>query len=449
MPTTSLFCVNSWIRRNVAGPTLILVLVVAAPATAQTVPVALPTPAATATPASAFTFNLNYTGEAAANPSGGIRQGTAYAQQLLAGVDVDLGRLIGLAGGTLHVDVTHRYGNNLAVDDIGNDTSVQEIYGGQGSHLAIFSYEQRLLRGRLDVEFGRIPANVSFVHSAIYCDFQTNSACANPPFIFQNSNFTYYPAAGWGVHAKAFLTERIYLHAGAYANNTDPDNNGFNFNMSHTTGPLIPGEIGYTTTFANDAHPRNFIVGGWYDGSTYADPLHDEAGAIAVLAGEPGATLRGRSAIYARFDQMITRPRLTSERGATLFGIEMRNLTGNVIESTYEEAGLVQTGTFRGRDSDTIGFVVNDQHYTANALEAIRAARLSVGASGNIPAHETTMEVAYGAHLSTFVLLSPNVQYIIGPDQFAEPFLGRSIKNTLVAGLHATVDLAGLLAKRP
>jgi porin len=447
MLTTSSFC-GSFARAAGFTGAVAAATLTAMPAFAQTVPNPAPLPAATATASSAFSPVFNYTGEAAGNPAGGLRQGTAYAQQLLAGVDVDMGRLAVAAGGTFHFDVTHRYGNSLASDDIGNDTSVQEIYGGQNWHLAIISYEQRLFKGRLDVEAGRIPANVSFAHSAIYCVFQTNSACANPPFVFANSNFTYYPVSGFGIHAKAFITDRVYLHAGAYANNTDPDNDGFNFNMSHTTGAIIPVELGYTTTSANDQHPRNLILGGWYDGSSYADPLRDAGGMVAALSGEPGATLRGRSAIYVRFDQMIARPSLTSMRGLTLFGVAMKNVSGDVRESNYEEAGIVQTGTFRNRDADTIGFVVNDQQYTANLLSSIRATRLSLGASPNVPAHETMMEIAYGAQLSKFILISPNAQYIVDPDQFAEPFLTHNVSNAFVIGVHATVDFAGLLMQR-
>jgi porin len=189
----------------VLGTIVLLGAAAAAPTFAQTVPIAVPTPSPT--PGSAFAPILSYTGEAAANPSGGIRRGTAYAQQLLAGFDLDLDRVARLRGGTLHIDVTHRYGNDLAADDIGDATSVQEIYGGQNTHLAIFSYEQRLFHDRLDVEIGRIPANVSFVHADIYCVFQSNSICANPPFVFVDSNFTGYPVSGWGVHAKAYITD--------------------------------------------------------------------------------------------------------------------------------------------------------------------------------------------------------------------------------------------------
>jgi porin len=391
-----------------------------------------PAPVTSPTPSSAFTPILTYTGEAAANPAGGIRQGTAYADQLLAGFDLDLGRLIDVPGGTLHVDVTHRAGNNLATDDIGNNTSIQEIYGGQGWHLATFSYEQLLFRGRLDIEAGRIPANVSFVHSTLYCVFQSNSACANPPFVFTNSNFTYYPVGGWGVHAKAFLTDHIFLHVGAYASNTDPANAGFNFDMSHTTGVIVPAEAGYSTTYANDTHPRNYIIGGWYDDSIYANPS--------------GSMQRGRSAVYGRFDQVIWRPSLASKRNLTLFGVAMSNLSGNVVESDYDEVGFVQTGTFVGRDHDTLGFVINDQHFTNNQTAVIRAARAAAGGTEAVPTRETMMELAYGVQLSKAIVISPNLQYIVNPDQINEPTRTQNIKNACVLGLHVAVDLVSLLS---
>ena len=401
-------------------------------ASAQTPPV----PAPSAAPASGpFTPIFAYTGEAAANPSGGIRQGSAYAGQLLMGFDLDMVRLAGAKGGMLHFDVTNRHGSNLAADAIGNDTSVQEVYGGQDWHLATLSYEQRLFNGRLDIEAGRIPANTSFLHSTLYCVFQTNSSCGNPPLVFKDSNFTYYPVPSWGIVAKAFLNGLIYLHGGAYEVNPDltrPSDDGFTFDSSHMTGIVAPAEIGYTTSFADDTRPRNYVLGGWYDESTYADPLS-------------GSTQRGRSGAYARFDQLILRPSLASQRGLTLFGVGMANLSGRVIEDHYEEIGLVQQGTFAGRDADTLGFVIDDQHFTNLGLAAVRAARASEGAPVKIPTHETMMELAYGAHLSPALVVSPNLQYVLEPDQMAEPYRTQDIRNALVVGLKFTLDLMPLL----
>jgi len=76
-----------------------------------------------------ISLTLNYTGEAAANPSGGIRQGSDYTGQVYLGADFDLSKIASWQGATLHVAITDRHGRNLAADDIGNNTSVQEVYG--------------------------------------------------------------------------------------------------------------------------------------------------------------------------------------------------------------------------------------------------------------------------------------------------------------------------------
>jgi hypothetical protein len=138
-------------------------------------------------------------------------------------------------------------------------------------------------------------------------------------------------------------------------------------------------------------------------------------------------------------------PDSTSQRGLTAFGVAMSNLSGDVIESSYEELGLVQTGTFAGRDLDTLGFAVNDQHFADTALDAIRAARVSAGGTPGIATHETMMELNYGVHVSSSVTIAPNLQYIVHPDQFAEPFFTGTIRNAFVIGLHVSVNLAPLL----
>ncbi|MEE3624075.1 carbohydrate porin [Nitrospirillum sp. BR 11752] len=104
----------------------------------------------------------SYTGEAAANPSGGMRQGAAYAGQILLGADVNLNNALDWSGSTLHVAAVNRHGSNLAAQYLGSTTSLQEIYGAQNTRLARFTVEQSLLDGRLVVEGGaRWPTSAS------------------------------------------------------------------------------------------------------------------------------------------------------------------------------------------------------------------------------------------------------------------------------------------------
>ena len=60
------------------------------------------------------TLSLSYTGEAAANVSGGLRREAAHAGQVYVGADLDLDSIIGIGGATLHFAVTNRHGKNLA-----------------------------------------------------------------------------------------------------------------------------------------------------------------------------------------------------------------------------------------------------------------------------------------------------------------------------------------------
>jgi porin len=55
------------------------------------------------------------------------------------------------------------------------------------------------------------------------------------------------------------------------------------------------------------------------------------------------------------------------------------------------------------------------------------------------------MELAYGAHLSPALVVSPNLQYVLEPDQMAEPYRTQDIRNALVVGLKFTLDLMPLL----
>lgn len=399
-------------------------------------------------------LSLNYTGEAATNVQGGLRRDAAFAGQVYAGADVDLDRLAGLAGGSVHVAVTNRHGSNLTALAIGNNTSVQEIWGTQNTHLAILTYQQKLFSGRLDVEAGRSQANIYFLNSPLYCAFQSNSACGNPTFIFKVSNFTYFPASSWMAHATAHLTPAVYAHVGVFEVNPSRkrlEDHGTAFGMRDATGVIVPWEIGYGTDAATDRLPRHYAVGGWFDRGDYTDPLRDDRGGIAVLTGRPGATRHGRSGVFVRFDQMLTRADPRSPRGLAVFGVAMANVSGRVNETRFLELGAVQTGTFARRDRDTLGFVINDQRFSNLALGAVRAARTSRGGSADLPRHQYMMELAYGAQVTAAVRVSPNLQYIVNPDQTGSPFRTRDIPDAFVLGFKFTIDAPTLLgtAVRP
>ena len=395
---------------------------------------------------SPLVLSATYIGQAAGNPRGGVCQGIAYAGRLLVSGAVDLDRFI--PGGTLNVWFTNRQGRNLADFALGTSTGVQEIYSPQASHLSVLTYEQSLFDGRLELEAGRTPANVSFFSSLLCSYLQTNSACGSPTFLFKTSNLTYFPPSSWGARVKARLSDRGYVHVGVYEVNPDRtrrDATGLEWSVKNATGVIVPFQFSHTTASRN-AH--TYQIGGWYDAAKYSDPVNDDLGGLAVLSGRPHATRYGRSGAYFNVDQVVWRPAGDAERSLRLFGLVMAKVSGRVNEDRFLQFGLVQIGTFPGRRSDSVAFVINDQTFSRLALHNIRAARASRGNTDDLPRHQIMMELAYGVQINANLRISPNIHYIINPDQLADPFRTERVGNVLAIGLRFAVEAPLLKASR-
>ncbi|WP_428309506.1 carbohydrate porin [Hydrocarboniphaga sp.] len=385
----------------------------------------------------------SYTGESAAVVDGGLRNGSAYAGQFFLGTDLDMAKLVGWSGATIRLYGASRHGDNLSVDEIGNSTSVQEIYGGQTERLVNFTVAQKLFDDRLLLEAGRTVANIQFLSSELCNYFQTNSACGNPTFIFRTSGFTYWPVASWGGQAKFWLTPQLYVHGGVYEVNphqAEEDQHGLEWSTKDATGVITPYALGYKTTLANDSLPRLYEVGGWYDGSDYRDPLRDSTGMPAAVSGNDYAQRSGRSGVWFRFEQQLTRPNANDDRGLTVFGAALTGTHGELGEDHFLELGLVQKGTFANRPKDTIGFVIDQQRYSGEALENQRLLRAAAGGSGSPHDAQTMMELSYGIQVNQQLRLQPNLQYIVHPDQFGDPSRTRNLPNAFVVGLR--IDLS-------
>ena len=241
-----------------------------------------------------YALLASYTGESAFLVDGGKQRGSAYAGQFFVGAEADAGRPFGGAGAKLKLYIASRHGDNLAIDEIGNSVSVQEIWGAQTERLANLTIEQKLLDDRVIVEAGRTVANIHFLGSELCNYFQTNSACGNPTFVFRTSGFTYWPVSSWGGYVKAFLTPQVYVHAGVFEINplqARENQHGLNWGIADATGVIAPirrsaliTRLNFMLTTANGASARVARVQGWVTVRVSASNSQARAAGSAAMA---------------------------------------------------------------------------------------------------------------------------------------------------------------------
>jgi porin len=358
-----------------------------------------------------FNLRASYIGEYAYNFAGGKRIGGDYAQQFAFGMDVDMGKVAGLTGGTFHVSFNLREGRNTTADFIGNKIDVQEIYGyGENFRLAELSYEQSLFEGKLNLKAGFTVMGDDFGRTALLCDFQNDAFCAHANSLPTNSGWSDYPAGKWGGRVWISLPGDFYVETGVYdVNPTYADHdNGFKLSLQGSTGALIPFEIGKTVLIGPAELPGHYKVGGYYDTSSAPDVAN------------PSAMLSGRYGGYVLTDQMIWSFQPGTDRGVIVVADATLSDKRTASIPSYFLGALVVQGPFAPRPHDFIALGYVRDMVNNNAIsreESLLAAQGEV-----IPGFalgENIVEVGYGLQATPWMLIHPNLQFIGNPGAFS------------------------------
>lgn len=357
------------------------------------------------------TVRADYVSETFSAVDGGQRRGTAYTQQLRGGFDFDMDKIAGWSGATLHFTVNDRRGIGISSDYIGNRLPVQEAAGGYYARLAEFSYEQSLLGGRLNLRLGYFAMGNDLGGMILGCNFVNAAFCAHPLSESGNSGWYNYPNARWGAAIRYRIRPDLAVRTGVYQVNPrlNDERAAWRPFTGGTTGVLMPLEVEYDPGIVpgSRALPGHYKLGVYYDTSR------------ANRRGEPG-TLRGRYGVYALADQMILREG-TGNRGLSVFAQFTANPPSSAQITHWYAAGLVKTGTFAGRDADTIslGVIHAEVNPRLRHAQADLAVDPLIDGYTSLPAGETAIEASYGIQITRWLSFRPDVQYIVDPGAFS------------------------------
>jgi porin len=393
----------------------------------------------------------NYTTNIAGNPVGGKNAGFTYTDNIYFGAQLDLEKLIGWNGASLVVSGLDRNGRSLSQWNVGNQFTVQQIFGGQTAMFYALAFEQMLLDDKVSLKFGRFSTGDDFASSPLYWMYMNNGIDGNPQALPVNTQFSAYPWAVWAARVRVQPTDDTFAMFGIYQVSDrvfDRAYHGLDWSMRNGDGVLLIGQVGWTPEFfkrpvPQDAAQENALAAG--DGKTFKSMK--AVGEPEQMRGLPGhywfgayyspwqfnqfGTTEKASNSYGFYwhaDQMVFQESPGSEQGLTAWSAFVLSPQQNIAKLPFQfNGGLIYTGLlpFRDRDQSVFGIVYGkfSRNY-ARTLDAL---------DEGYAEYEMVLEWGYRVNLSKFVYVQPDVQWVINPGGTG------TIPNALVLGAQCGV----------
>ncbi|EKM98566.1 Carbohydrate-selective porin OprB [Acidocella sp. MX-AZ02] len=387
--------------------------------------------------------------EAAANVTGGQKQGAANSFAVAFGGDLDLGQLMGWDGGSVHVTFNKSVGESLAAGYTENQVSFQSKYKTyHNARLAELTFEQKLFNDKLDVSGGRVSALSYFNTSKIYCNFENNAFCFNPAVVpITDKGLSFYPYGTWGGRVKLSPSPWFYVQAGAFQ--SDPaliPTDGFEWSSNHATGIETAAEIGIQSPSWTDPYAFHLRAGGYNNGAPVSDPYLNIHGLSLVKSKGKALTHEGgQSAFYVMGDVDVAHLNLSGTRNVTFFGGTLIANRDYLTFTSQTLFGVLVTGPFASRPTDTLGLAGTYLTLGSQEVDYLRAARAAAHGSGGVANHEEIFELNYGFNLYRGIRLNPNVQVVLNPDNILEPSAKHASRDILAFGVRLTINPGMLL----
>ncbi|MCJ2184464.1 carbohydrate porin [Novosphingobium sp. 1949] len=144
----------------------------------------------------------------------------------------------------------------------------------------------------------------------------------------------------------------------------------------------------------------------------------------------PGSTQKvgGRFGFYALAQQQIwCQSDAKAGRNLAFIAAYTVNPRTSAQITRWYSLGLVQTGAFAGRDRDTLGLGVVNAVLNPRLRRAYVEDYAPEGGMAALPQGETAIELSYAVQLKPWLIVRPDVQYIVDPGAFSYALRGDAV----------------------
>lgn len=382
-------------------------------------------------------FALNYTTNLAGNPSGGLRQGFTYTDNIGFGVRFDLEKLVGWHGAKFTVSGLDRNGTSLSSEYIGNQFTVQQVYGGQTAMFYGLYLEQMFWDEMAQLKVGRFATGDDFASSPLYWLYMNNGIDGNPQALPVNGQFSAYPWAVWAARLKINPSPEWNAQFGVYQVSDRtfvPYYHGLNMAFEENDGVMLISQLGWTPEFFKRRVPAGTPGG---DGQSSIAPSRgrvkfasdkgggDTPGNMKGYKGHYwfgayystweypefiGTTAPNAYGFYWHADQMVFQESPGSDQGLTLWTAFVLSPQDNIAKMPFQwNAGTVYQGLLPGRDNDMTVFGLAWGNFSSDYSNSGNAYQ------GGTASYECALEWGYRIQFNKFFYIQPDIQYIIRP----------------------------------
>ncbi len=397
-------------------------------------------------------FLMTYTGEVYGNPVGGVKRSAVYDGLLELNVDVDLEKLVGWSGASLHAGAILPHGASGTDKYVGDLGVFSNIDSFDTYRLYELWLQQNCFNDRVSLRLGQLDIDEDFAGSDSESLFP-NSDFGNSAAFSGNFPEPTYAVLALGARLCLIPVDGFHVSLGVFDGNPgtaagDPSpnaaaSNEFNHFGTHWAlrgdeGALLAAEIGWSS----------------------AEPEADKSNAPRPLAGSYKAGLLHHTDTFSNiFDAQL------AELGSSLTPTRARGVSGDTIfyvvaeQEIWREPGSINDGLcvfaratfapkdrnffsrayetgviYHGlRDGDELGLGVAFTDISSRVADATRAANRHDGTRFATPDYEAVVELTYRFPITPWCSMQPDAQWIIHPGG------SRAIDNALVIGLRTTI----------
>ncbi|MEQ1369460.1 carbohydrate porin [Acinetobacter schindleri] len=366
-------------------------------------------------------FEANILTDTAYLAEGGRNEGAdpLTSAQLWLGTQLDMEKLAGWDGVTVRAVATARQGQSTSVRDLqGNAPHMANLQGtfgrgNQDSRLSELSIEKTFKDQGLSIKAGRLGLGMDF--NVMACDFASTAFCAAQMGKWQGNIWMNTPVSQWGARVKQQLNPEVAVQVGVYEFNPDNGNGkaegqGWSLNTDHADGVTIPAEVVWTPKSFVNGLPGSYRIGGMYN---TADDIANQKD-IATGEGK-NRTFAGWLAV----EQQLTSTGSGRQGLHSFANFTWHDRDTNKVDNS-QQIGVKYIGLVDSQPNDILGLAVNRVHVNDRFADSRPAFNADA---------EYNIELNYSYNATKWLMLRPNLQYVINPGS------SNNVDDALVLGL--------------